>query len=64
MAFPQGGRRKLVEDCYRTLNLARQPDIAMLLPAVNEATVRLTADGDSEGLSYLIRLIEARWLQP
>ena len=53
-----GSRRKLVEDYYKTLNLASQSDIAMLFSAVNEATVRLTAGGESEGLSDLIRLMK------
>ncbi len=53
-----GSRRQLVKDYYKTLNLARQSDIAMLFSAVNEATVRLTADGGSEGLSDLIRLMK------
>ena len=53
-----GSRRKLVEDYYKTLNLARQPDIAMLLSAVNETTVQLTAHGNPEGISNLIRLMK------
>ena len=42
----------------KTLNLAKQSDIAMLFSAVNETTVRLAADGEFEGLSDLIRLMK------
>ncbi len=52
-----GNRRKLAEDYFATLNLARQRDIAMLLAAVNKTAVRLTADGIPEGISDLIRLM-------
>ena len=53
-----GDRRKLVGDFYKTVNLARQSDIAMLFSAVNEATARLTAAGDWDRLSDLIRLMK------
>ncbi|WP_419937239.1 hypothetical protein [Candidatus Palauibacter sp.] len=52
-----GNRRKLAEDYFATLNPARQRDIAMLLAAVNETAVRLTADGIPEGISDFIRLM-------
>ena len=53
-----GNRRELVEDYYHTLNLAKESDIAKLFSAVNEATVRIAANGEIEGLSDLIRLMQ------
>ena len=50
-----GSRRKLVEDYYKTLDLATQSAVASLLSALNEVTARLTASGNLEGISNLIR---------
>ena len=53
-----GSRRKLVEDYYKTLDLATQSAVASLLSALNEVTARLTASGNLEGIGNLIRLME------
>ena len=53
-----GNRRKLVEDYYKTLDPATQFAIAALLSALNEVTARLTASGNLDGISNLIRLME------
>ena len=53
-----GSRRKLVDDYYKTLDLATQSAVASLLSALNEVTARLTASGNLEGIGNLIRLME------
>ena len=53
-----GNRRNLVEDYYKTLDPATQFAIAALLSALNEVTARLTASGNLDGISNLIRLME------